>query len=278
MSSVNSPAESSELRKIEYLSPAAQVSMADRWFEIASMDHFWVRRRFEVLQRLCGGLLSEAGELAEIGCGHGLLQRQIEIAYGRNVTGFDLNEYALQQNLSQQSRVCCYNIFQMDAALREKFDVILLFDVLEHIMDEDTFLQAILFHLSPQGKIVLNVPAGQWAYSAYDVAAGHARRYLIKTLRKTALRNQLDLRGWTYWGLPLVPTLMVRKLWLMGKHDRSDIITTGFDSGKAWMNSALGVLSKCEWIPQKLAGTSVMAVLERFYAKDRRQLFPQVQR
>jgi SAM-dependent methyltransferase len=262
MSSVNSPAEPSELRKIEFLSPAAEVSMADRWFEISSLDHFWVRRRFEVLQRLCGRLISSAREMAEIGCGHGLLQRQIEIAYGRCVTGFDLNEYALKRNLSERSRVCCYDIFRMDPALRANFDVIFLFDILEHIADEDEFLKSVLFHLAPQGKLVLNVPAGRWAYSVYDVAAGHVRRYTVDTLRQAALRNRLDIRDWTYWGLPLVPTLAFRKLWLMGKHDQREIITTGFDSRSKGINSAFGALARCEWIPQRFLGTSLLAVFE----------------
>jgi SAM-dependent methyltransferase len=262
MYQMNSATESGELLKIEYLSPAAEVSMADRWFEIASIDHFWIRRRFEVLQRLCGGLISSAGAMAEIGCGHGLLQRQIETAYGRGVAGFDLNEFALKQNLSRHSRVCCYDIFGKDPALKGKFEVIFLFDVLEHITDEDRFLNALLFHLAPHGMLILNVPAGQWAFSAYDVAAGHVRRYSIGTLRETALRNGLDMRDWTYWGLPIVPTLMARKLWLMGKSDQSKIITTGFDSRTPWINRALGALSRFEWIPQKLLGTSLMAVFQ----------------
>jgi 2-polyprenyl-3-methyl-5-hydroxy-6-metoxy-1,4-benzoquinol methylase len=262
MSSANSPEESSQPRTIEYLSPATEVSMADTWFDIASLDHFWIRRRFEVLQDLCGGMISGAGEIAEIGCGHGLLQRQIEDAHRREVTGFDLNEYALKQNVSRRSRVCCYDIFGTEPALKEKFDLILLFDVLEHIEDEDGFLKALLFHLAPQGRLILNVPAGQWAYSEYDVAAGHVRRYIIRTLRKTALRNGLSIQAWTYWGLPLVPTLAVRKLWLMGKHDKSKIITTGFDSRSTTINNALGAISRWEWIPQKTLGTSLMAVFQ----------------
>ena len=137
--------------------------MADRWFEIASIDHFWVQRRFEVFQSLGGELLSGAGEIAEVGCGHGLMQRQIELAYGRGVAGFDLNEFALKQNLSRQSNVYCYDIFQMNSNLKEKFAVIFLFDVLEHITEEDRFLSALLFHLAPGGRLVINVPAGQWA-------------------------------------------------------------------------------------------------------------------
>jgi hypothetical protein len=144
-----------------------------------------------------------------------------------------------------------------------------LFDVLEHIKDEDGFLKAILFHLAPQGKLILNVPAGQWAYSAYDVAAGHVRRYVIDTLRETALRNRLGIQDWTYWGLPLVPTLMLRKLWLMGKRDKSKIITSGFDSRSTAINHALGVLARWEWIPQRILGTSLMAVVQPIHEKSK---------
>src|SRR5437899_12993479 len=90
-------------RAIEYLSQPAAVSMADRWFEIASTDHFWVRRRFAVLHRLAGHRISHARGSAEIGCGHALLQRQIEDASGREATGFDLHARALQQYVSRRS-------------------------------------------------------------------------------------------------------------------------------------------------------------------------------
>jgi hypothetical protein len=250
-------------RKIEYLSPPAEVSMADRWFEIASIEHFWVRRRFDVLQRLAGDLIASAKEMAEIGCGHGLLQRQIEDSYGREVAGFDLNEYALKLNVSRRSSVSCYNIFRTDSTLQSRFDVVFLFDVLEHISHEDDFLGALLFHLARKGTLVLNVPAGHWAYSEYDRAAGHVRRYSIGTLRGTAVRNGLRVREWTYWGLPLIPTLVLRKLWLWAKRDKREIIASGFDSRSMAINSVLGLASRCEKIPQKLLGTSLMAILER---------------
>lgn len=249
-------------RTITYLSAPAEVSMADRWFEIAAIDHFWIRRRFEVLQRVAGSLIAGAREIAEIGCGHGLLQLQIEEAYGREVTGFDLNEIALKQNVSRRSPVNCYDIHQRIPALRGRFDLILLFDVLEHISDEDSFLSALLFHLAPGGKVIVNVPAGMWAFSPYDVAAGHVRRYSIRSLRDSATRSNLEVKKWTYWGLPLAPTLLLRKLWLLGKKDQDKIISTGFDPRSPLINQLLGIISKCEPLPQKLLGTSLLAVLE----------------
>jgi SAM-dependent methyltransferase len=254
---------SSQSRLIEYLSPPAPVSMADCWFEIASVDHFWVRRRFEVLQRLDDGLVPAASQIAEIGCGHGLLQRQVEDQYGKEVTGFDLNEYALKQNLSRMSRVCCYDIRRQLPAFHQAFDVIFLFDVLEHVSEETRFLNDVLYHLAPQGKLIINVPAGQWAFCAYDKAAGHIRRYSIEHMREVERRSNLQLQRWTYWGLPLVPTLALRKLWLSGQHDPSKTILSGFDSRSPAINQVLGFLSRCELLPQKWLGTSLMAVYQR---------------
>jgi SAM-dependent methyltransferase len=263
MSSATRSLAESQSRQVEYLSPPAPVSMADSWFEIASIDHFWVRRRFEVLQRLDDGLVPAAAQIAEIGCGHGLLQRQVEDQYGKAVTGFDLNEYALKQNLSRISRVCCYDIHQQLPALHQSFDLIFLFDVLEHLPEETQFLNAVLYHLAPQGNLIINVPAGQWAFSAYDRAAGHIRRYSIEPMREVARRSNLQIQSWTYWGLPLVPTLAIRKLWLIGQHDQTKAISSGFDSRSPAINHVLGLLSRCELLPQKRLGTSLMAILQR---------------
>ncbi len=257
-----SSGESEPVRKIEYLSLPAEVSMTDGYFELASLDHFWVKRRFVVFRRLAGELIAAAREIAEIGCGHGVLQRQIEDAYEREVTGFDLNEHGLRQNVSRRSRVCCYDIFQKDEALQERFDIIFLFDVLEHMADEDRFLKALMFHLAPRGRLIVNVPAGEWAFSGYDGAAGHFRRYSVQTLKETADRTSLDILKWSYWGLPLVPILLVRKLRRIGNQDRSKSYAAGFDTRTATLNKLLGSISRCELTPQKLMGTSLMAVLQ----------------
>ncbi len=251
------------VREIIYLSAPAEVSMADQWFEIASVDHFWIQRRFAVLRSLADDTIKNARQIAEIGCGHGLLQSQVEAAYGREVAGFDLNEFALRQNVSRRSPVYCYDIGQKARELSEHFDVIFLFDVLEHIDDELGFLASVSHHLAPDGALMLNVPAGQWAYSQYDVAAGHVRRYTIRSLRQALRGSGFEVGAWTYWGLPLVPMLAFRKLWLSRERDQAKTISSGFDSRSNALNRLLGWTSKCEWIPQKWLGSSLMAVLRK---------------
>ena len=146
--------------------------------------------------------------------------------------------------------------------MQQRFDLVLLFDVFEHIADEERFLAALKFHLAPGGKLVVNVPAGKWLHSAYDEAVGHLRRYSIRSLRDSAARSNLQVTKWSYWGLPLVPTLVLRRLWLLGKHDNEKVISDGFSSRTKALNQWLGLIAMCEPIPQRLLGTSVMAVLQ----------------
>jgi 2-polyprenyl-3-methyl-5-hydroxy-6-metoxy-1,4-benzoquinol methylase len=162
---------------ISYLSPSMPVNMGDWWFEIANNEHFWIQRRFRVMARLADSVIRNPKCLAEVGCGNGLLQRKIEELYEKPVTGFDLNELALQKNVSRMSPLYCYDIHQRNVDFQAKFDLLFLFDVLEHIDDESAFLQSVKFHLAGSGIVLVNVPAHQSLYSDYDRAAGHARRY-----------------------------------------------------------------------------------------------------
>ena len=245
-----------------YLSDPAAVSMDDCWYDVATLDHPWIVRRFEVLRSLAGRLIQRAGALAEVGCGHGLLQRQIEDSCGRQVTGFDLNEAALQQTLSRSSPVCCYDVLERSPELERRFDLILLADVLEHIADETAFLRAVEFHLAPGGSIVVNVPALQSLYSGYDRAVGHLRRYSAGSLAESARHAGMAVTAFTYWGLGLLPLLALRKVWMLGRSSGT-AIAAGFKPGGPIRDHALLWLSRCESIPQRRLGTSIMAIFER---------------
>jgi len=247
-----------EHHRVIILSAPMPVSMGDWWFDIATVDHFWVRRRFDVMKHLAGSLLRNAQRVAEIGCGNGLLQRQLEDEYGIPVTGFDLNEVALRKNVSLVSPLFCYNIHQLNPEFRGHFDLLLMFDVLEHIENEVEFLQSVKYHLAESGLLLINVPAHQFFYSSYDRAAGHFRRYSVRQLDEIAARNGFEICQVTYWGFPLVPLLLARKLLILIKCDGK----AGFDPRGNVMNGLLSLLARCEKLPQGLLGTSLMAVLK----------------
>jgi len=57
------------------------------------------------------------------------------------------------------------------------FEVVSAFDVIEHCDPEAAALQELHRVLEPRGRLLLSVPAYQWAWSDHDVANGHHRRY-----------------------------------------------------------------------------------------------------
>ena len=236
--------------------------MTDFWYDMAAIDHFWMRRRFEVFKHLADALIRKAAHVAEIGCGNGIVQRQVEDHYKIPVAGFELNELALKKNISRMSQLYCYDIHQRSPEFRAHFDFLLLFDVIEHIGDESAFLQSIKYHMSDSGILAINVPALQALYSKYDEAQGHFRRYSIPQLVAVVERNAFKMRSLTYWGLPLVPVLMARKAVLKLRSTEQGIVSAGFDPGSAAINSSLGLLARCERLPQKIAGTSLMMIAE----------------
>lgn len=247
---------------VAYLTPARPVAMHDEYFFNATIDHFWIARRFQVARRLAERQLASADRIGEFGCGNGVLQRQIELSFGRGVDGFDLNDFALHHNMSKLGRVYCYDVHDRLPEYREYYDLILLFDVLEHIEDEDRFLESLLFHLRPSGSVLINVPAGQYLYSQYDRAQGHCRRYSAERLTQVAKWNGLRVEALTYWGFPMLPLLLLRRLLSRGLTDQ-EAMQSGFRPPSAMANRILGFLAGCEPVPNRIAGTSVMMVARK---------------
>jgi SAM-dependent methyltransferase len=244
-------------KQIEFISKPATVNMADDWFEVATADHFWIRRRFDVARRLLRGHDLQEWRVAEVGCGHGLVQQQFEQRYGVAVDGFDLNLVSLRQNVSTRGRLCHYDVCERRPEFAGQYDLVILFDVLEHIERAEQFLDAIKFLAKDGGRVLINVPALQALYSPYDLCAGHLRRYALPELESLISGRKLQVIASTYWGMPLLPFLVVRKQHLRFVRP-GKVIQRGFDPGSKLVNQAMYLLSLAEVIPQTLYGTSAM--------------------
>lgn len=80
-----------------------------------------------------------------------------------------------------------------------------MFDVLEHIEDEAGALRQVHNLLRIGGRLFLTVPAYRFLHSADDVAAGHFRRYTLRSLRRAVQRNGFRPEFGTYLFAPLPP-------------------------------------------------------------------------
>jgi SAM-dependent methyltransferase len=63
------------------------------------------------------------------------------------------------------------------------FDIVCMFDVLEHLPDEAGALRHVRSLIRPGGRLVMTVPAHMWLWSDFDRASGHCRRYEAADLR-----------------------------------------------------------------------------------------------
>ncbi len=80
----------------------------------------------------------------------------------------------------------------------EAFDVVSAFDVVEHCEDDAVALSELARVLAPGGRMLLSVPAYQWAWSDHDVQAGHYRRYTRARLDRVVQDTGLSVARSTY--------------------------------------------------------------------------------
>ncbi len=165
----------------------------------------------------------------EIGCGAGILRKQIEDLTAWTIDGAELNDIALKMACPSRGRTMLYNIHERLPSLKERYEVVVLFDVLEHIENQSEFLKSALWHLKPRGWVIVNVPALQCLYSHYDKLVGHYRRYEKAPLGDLLAGVGLEVVDLRYWGFSLLPIAALRKLIMKQAKTPQNAIERGFD-------------------------------------------------
>jgi SAM-dependent methyltransferase len=87
----------------------------------------------------------------------------------------------------------------------ERFDSIVLSNVLEHIPDDGGAVQRFAQILSDGGKILILVPALPALFGAMDEAVGHHRRYTMESLRAVLEGNGFDVELIEWMNLVGIP-------------------------------------------------------------------------
>lgn len=108
-----------------------------------------------------------ANSVLEIGCSTGFFSRHL-VAQGCQVTGIEVNPAAAEKAQTICKRVIIGDVEQAEvqAQVNERFDVVVLGDVLEHLRAPERLLTHIRQHwLQPYGWVVLSVPnSGHWIF------------------------------------------------------------------------------------------------------------------
>ncbi|MDQ3156469.1 MAG: class I SAM-dependent methyltransferase [Actinomycetota bacterium] len=116
-------------------------------------------------------------------------------------------------------------------------DLVVAYDVLEHIKDDDRAVQEICRVLRPGSTLLVAVPADPKLWSAHDDAVGHVRRYTRGSLTTLLDRNGMDVDDIRSWNVLLRPVAA----WRRRTSTESDLSET------SWvLNVLLGVVVAVE--------------------------------
>lgn len=148
--------------------------------------HFWFCTRRLVIGSLARRAtegLADGYRVLELGCGNGgLLGTLQRTCVGGRVIGMDLFVEGLQR---ARRRSAC-PLVQGDIhhpPFGRSVTLVGMFDVLEHLPDDEGILRTTNELLVPGGRLLITVPAHMSLWSYFDVSSYHCRRYSLGELR-----------------------------------------------------------------------------------------------
>jgi 2-polyprenyl-3-methyl-5-hydroxy-6-metoxy-1,4-benzoquinol methylase len=223
----------------------------------AEQNHFWFKSRRKLISQVFNKFISKKNKIIEIGAGTGNIARML------SNEGYDLSigeihpngiEYALKNN---DKNLLIYQFDIMHNPFKNHFDVVGLFDVLEHIEDDKLAINNISKMLKRGGKIILTVPAHMWLWCEEDDISNHFKRYELDNLKELLKDEGFSINYATNFFISIVPLLYLRT-----KHKSSDEITIN-----PIINFILSIVSNIEnkiltFISSKIGG-SIIIVAEK---------------
>ncbi len=172
---------------------------------------FWFRHRnaclLETVRRL-----PPAGAIFELGAGNGFVAAAFEKA-GFPCVAVEPGVEGAHNARSRGVETVVCSTLEAASFRRGSLPAVGLFDVVEHIEQDEPFLAEVVRALAPGGRIYVTVPAYRWLWSDEDRIAGHYRRYTLGRIRADLARTGLLVEYATYFFMPLVlPVFLMRTL------------------------------------------------------------------
>lgn len=157
------------------------------------------RRRAEILLAFTQGFVESLSRHLDIGCSSGVLLEHFRREYGCQAVGVEpgmmYRAYAQQQGLKVYA-----SLDELKASGEERFDLISLAHVLEHLPDPLATLAELHEHwLTQEGHLLLEVP-NLYAHDCFEVA--HLLSFSPHTLRQLLSKAGYQIVAFKIHGLP----------------------------------------------------------------------------
>ncbi|WP_439406475.1 methyltransferase domain-containing protein [Bradyrhizobium sp. DASA03076] len=226
----------------------------DELFPPGYERHYWHCARSAIVKSYVHTFCGLDDTLLEIGTARGHYVRVLRKA-GFDAYGCDLGDPWVHE----EARPFVFpktDFADIDKDLRDRVTTVLLLDVLEHIEQPVTFIEAMFRALPALRLMIITLPARQEIWSNFDEHYRHFLRYDVTELRRLALRSRLSIKSYSYFFHALyVPTLLLKKLGIKRM--------TAFRAPKAsWLDGLLGIAFWVESriLPKNVYGTSLICV------------------
>jgi len=165
--------------------------------------HPWerARARFFVSALDAAGLLGSPLSVLDVGAGDAFFASELHrrLPAGSRVVCCDSN-YS-DQHLADLERtygvggLSFVRALPAPATADQRFDLVLLLDVLEHIGDDLGFLRALVDRLREGGHVLISVPAWMSLFTRHDIGVIHHRRYRPGQLAQVIRDAGLEIRA-----------------------------------------------------------------------------------
>jgi len=173
-------------------------------------EHFWFKSRREFVKKVFIRYIKKESMIIEIGAGTGSISRMLLSEGYDNISVGEVHENGLIYAKSYGiKKLFQFNL--VNTPFKEHFDVVCMFDVLEHIDNDDQALQNTLKIMKNDGYAILTVPAHMFLWSNIDKVSGHMRRYSKADLVLKMKKNGFKIVDCQYFFCFLTPLLLIRK-------------------------------------------------------------------
>jgi SAM-dependent methyltransferase len=175
--------------------------------------HWWYRGRRRIIHSILSRhmKLDRGARVLEVGAGTGG-----NINLLRQFGKVDAAEFDEEARRTARQKTGCNVVacnLPTDLSVEEKcYELIVLFDVLEHIDDDVSTLRLIGEKIKGGGKVMLTVPALPWLWSRHDDLSHHKRRYTKSCLENACRNAGLEILEVGYFNSFLFPLVAVFRL------------------------------------------------------------------
>ena len=182
----------------------------DTYFEVEE-GSFWFKHRKNLLVLLINKL-SPSDLFFDIGGGNGYLTKALQDNGINSVLVEPGQQGVINARNRKVNQIICGTSSDL-LHLSGEISAIGVFDVIEHIEDDDLFVSDLSKLLKKDGLLYITVPAFHFLWSDDDAAAGHFRRYTTNSISELMQRNGLEIVYLTYFfSILIFPLFFFRTL------------------------------------------------------------------